>query len=463
MKKILLGALVLVAAILVGLPGYLGSQVEQRYQAQVDQIKRAGFKVLDQRYERGWFDAVAETRLGLLLPTELEAEMDEEVTFTIQSDIAHGPWLSAPFSGLAEINTRILVDDKSIFPEDYPAKINTLVAMDGSGETLIDFPKHMMEKEESKIDFGGLQGTVQFDSTFKEVDMQLTMPSVLISEDNAQGFAIQGVRIDTRSRPGSSGLALGGGAVVVDSMTVEVPEGGKFELAKLEIEAASSEQGEDKVSAGATYRFQLLDLEGQQYGPAEMQITVDNLPTSVLLEIQKGMEEIQANQSSIEQQQMAMMTMLFSSGPEFIASDPKLSINKLYLKTPEGEVKGDFSLQSVGLEWKDISNPAVIMERLQGAAQLTVPRAYLDKILLERMTNELRTQELLALEQGAEPQDQASIEEQAKMLANMQIDMMLGQGFLQQQDGMISASAKLDGGQLTVNGKAIPLPVPGAQ
>ena len=37
MKKVLLGALVLVAATSLGLPGYLGSQVEQRYQAQIDE------------------------------------------------------------------------------------------------------------------------------------------------------------------------------------------------------------------------------------------------------------------------------------------------------------------------------------------------------------------------------------------------------------------------------------------
>ncbi|MCG8429472.1 MAG: YdgA family protein [Chromatiales bacterium] len=466
MKKVLLGALVLVAATSLGLPGYLGSQVEQRYQAQIDELKKAGFTVLDHRYERGWFGAVAETRMGMPIPTEMEELVTEEVmnqlAITWQSDLSHGPWLSTPFSGLAEIDTKVVTGDDSPFVLDESANIHTLIAWDGSGEAQVDLPKLVFKVEEDEaLIFNSLQGTTQFDSALNEIDSEGSMSSLQFVDGDKQGFTMQGIRIESSTRPGNSGLNLGNSAITADSLSLQLPTAGDIVLTKVGIDVSGSEQGE-QVKAGVGYNFQQLDFGGQQLGPGELQITIDNLPASELLKMQQGMEEIRANPSVFEQQEM-MMALLLSSGPEFLASDPKLSIDKLHLKTPEGEVNGDFSLQSVGLAWNDVSNPAAIVERLQGAAKFSLPRAYLDKILLNMMTDQLRMQELITMEQGGEAQDPAAIEEQAKMMANMQIEMMVGQGFLQQTDGLISSTAKLDGGKLTVNGNAIPLPIPGVQ
>ena len=462
MKRVFWG-LVIVAIVLVAAPGYIGYKVEGHYQALVEQFEKSGFRRMDSRFDRGWFNSSAQSQFSLQLPSEVgSAALAEPLVFTLQSDVIHGPWIKTPFSGLAEIESLILVGGENIFPADYPAKIHTLVSLDGSGKTQVDLPETEIEPtgDRPAIQFGGLQGALQFDADFQDVNLDFNIPSINIGGQNNPVASINQVQINSHSWKNSSGLVLGDGRFTIGSVSAKPELGNGLTIEKINIEV-DSEERDDKVSANASYRFQDLRVGGDRFGPAEMQLAFEQLPSAVLLSIQQVMEEISRKQMQPAQQQMAMMSLLFSNGPALLASDPRFSLNKLHVVTPEGVVEGDFTLQSVGLEWKDISNPKVIMEKLLANAHINIPQVYLKKLLTLQMQRQILQQYQARQQAGEEVElpNQTSLEELSAGMAEGQLESLLAQGLLRKESDAYTAQMNMEAGLLTVNGKSIPLQI----
>ncbi|MET0106879.1 MAG: DUF945 family protein, partial [Sedimenticola sp.] len=59
---------VLLVAVLLAIPGYVGYQAQARYQVLVDRLERSGFRVSKHVYQRGWFGATAESDFVLPIP-----------------------------------------------------------------------------------------------------------------------------------------------------------------------------------------------------------------------------------------------------------------------------------------------------------------------------------------------------------------------------------------------------------
>ena len=73
------GRLLRVGGGLLAAPGFIGFNVEERYQAMIDRFEQAGFQVIDKRYERGWLGAAAETRFRTRLPHHRMADGQDKV------------------------------------------------------------------------------------------------------------------------------------------------------------------------------------------------------------------------------------------------------------------------------------------------------------------------------------------------------------------------------------------------
>lgn len=460
MKKVLLG-MTGVAVLLVAVPAYIGFNVEGRYQELVRQAEQSGFQAVQNQYQRGWFGSSAETQFSLQLPSDYSGEITEPVSFTLKSEVAHGPWIKKPLSGLAEINSSIFLDGENIFPEDYPAEIRTLISFDGSGHTLVDLPATDLQAngERPAIRFSGVKGELLFDAAFKDVNLDFRMPALQIGDIDAEVASINDVQISSHSWKNSTGLMLGGGRFVIGSLSLDTDQGDVIAIDKLSIEVDSHEQ-DQQVNAAATYRFQGLSVADEHFGPAEMEISIDRLASAVLLNIQQAVEELGSQQMQPAQQQIAMMSILLSNGPALLEGDPRLALSRFHLETPEGVVEGQFSVQTVGLLWQDVSNPGVILEKLLASGQLKIPQVYVNKLLALQMQKELMHQYQLHNGGGEELKmpDQSQLEDEAAMLAETQLENLLSQGLLQKQGGYLTAAMNMESGLLTVNGKSIPLP-----
>ncbi|OOZ36007.1 YdgA family protein [Solemya velesiana gill symbiont] len=459
---------VLIVAALLAIPGYVGHQVEARYQVLVARLEMSGFQVAKHIYQRGWFGANAETDFVLPIPAP-DADIPDnikEVGFSIHSDIVHGPLMPAGGIGLAEINTRILVDGENVFPEDYPAKIQIRVSWNGAGETLVDLPATVIPSNENRprIDFGGMSGQMLFNAGFSKIDTTMALPGLSVSEGEAKRMVLQGVRADSKSWLDESGLMLGGGVFEVDRFElVMIDDLTSIVLQEIGADVDSGKQGEN-VSGTITCRLKSADINGDLYGPAILEMSMGNLPAEVLVNIQQGMEEIQRQKLPQQQQAFAAMSVLMSNGPRLIKSDPKFSIDRFSVKTPQGDVEGRFSVQSIGLLWKEIANMQAIVQKLEAEAELKMPESFFRFLFAQQVRNQVVQQIEMRRQMGEEVEvpEPHELDAMADAAAEEQLQRLLFQEVLIRDGTMLSTQASLSSGLLSVNGKAIPLPVPGA-
>jgi uncharacterized protein YdgA (DUF945 family) len=464
MKKFFLLFVVLVAALLA-VPGVIGFKAESEYNRLVEQFAQSGFSVVVNDYQRGWFGARVETEFQLDVPqASMELPAADDLRFTLSSELVHGPLMPSGGLGLAELNSRVLVDGEQIFPEDYPVVMRTLIGLDGGGVTTIDLPATVLEAKEGRpeIDFQGMTGEISFSAGMADASADIRLSGVDFSEGEIKKLRVKDVTMVSDSSSSTSGLMLGKGQFSVGEFTLsDFATDTAISLKQLSVKVKSDLKGE-VVAGMAIYRLDSLSVNDELYGPAQLQISLDNLSADALFRMQQALEEIQGQQLNENQRGLAVMSVLMGNAPELLKNDPRLSIDNLSVKTPDGEIKAAFSLQSKGLEWKEISNAPVALSKLVASADLSMPEKYYLLLFQQQIKTQLMQQLQMQKNMGEEIEipDEADLEVLSMSAATEQLERLLAQEILlRQDDGVIFMQAQLSDGLLSVNGKAIPLPV----
>lgn len=462
MKRFLTLFVVLGAALLAA-PGVIGYQVETYYQGLLAQIGKGGLEVISQEYRRSWFGAEGRTTFLLKLPVGSDRTETEAFRFTLSSQIDHGP-LTVAGLGLARIQSEISAAGEAILPKDYQADINTLIEIGGRGITRIKLPAADVgaEGDRPAIHFEGMQGELQFDAAFEEVATQFSLPVLTLGDASRPLLQVAGISLHTRSSKGASGLMLGGGEFAIEKIGVKDPDGGTHvELAQLGIDAQSSAEA-DSVSAFVRYRVEKVQVDNQMYGPALLKLGFGNLSAAVLVEIQRAVEEINAQQLSDEKKGMALLSVLMGNASGLLKGNPVMTVDALSVQTPDGLIEGKLSLQAVDLEWKEITNVPVVLGKLIGDASLRIPEKILRILLQQKVQADLVRQ--FEQRRLVNPDSEMPTAEQLSIMSSnvveQQLVLLLGQEFLSKEGDTIFTNVKLADGLLSVNGKTIPLPAP---
>ncbi len=460
MKRFIALFVVLGVALLVA-PGVIGFQVEHYYQGLIQQFSRGGAEVVSQEYRREWFGAESRTGFLLRIPAGADRSQTETVRFSLVSQIVHGP-LTADGLRLADIQSDIQVEGESPLPAEYQAVIRTVIDIDGQGRTRIDLPAMEISASDQHpaIRFSGMDGEIRFDGDFEKVETDFALPTLRLSQGDGQLLEIEGLRFNSRFSKDSSGLTLGGGRFEIERFGLQESESDtRLELRQLAIEAESGAQG-TVVAANVRYRLEALQLDDTVYGPAEVRLGVGNLPPAVLLELQQSIEQINARQLADEQKGIELLNVLMASAPALLKSDPRVTIDKLSVQTPDGLVEGQLSVQSVGLELQEIGNTSAMLNKLVADAALRMPKRLFMLLLRQKLEADLLRQfeQRRLINPASELPDAEQLNAMVSTLADRQLELLLGQELLVEEGDSLATQAKLSGGLLSVNGKTIPLP-----
>lgn len=466
MRKFLILILILAGLLLLAVPAVVGMQTEQRYREMVGQLEMSGFRVTRHDYRRGWFDATAETDLELPVPDPgQQAASPNPVGFTLHSDITHGAFLfsGGEHGGELVIDTEILSQGKPLFPADYPAIIQTRVGLDGEGRTLIDLPAIELSATEGHpaISFQGAKGTLAFRADNSRLAMDVTMPHLQLDKGHQAGFELEGVSLNGDYVRGIEGLMLGATAMQAKRIEMSSAAGGpQLKMQNLDVRGESLAQA-GLIKGNIHYALDSMLVDGNTYGPIEVDVQVGNLSPVALAQIQQAMDELAGQQLPPQQRGMAVMGVLLNNGPELLKSNPRFAIERLHVQTPDGVIEGVFQVQPVGLEWAEISNMAAILNKLEAKAELQMPEplflALFEQQARQALVMQIQQQRMLG-ENVPEP-DPEQMAARVAALAQQQLDGLLQQEILVRKGTDISTAASLRSGLLTVNGKSLPLPV----
>lgn len=459
MKKYLL-LFVVIGALVLALPGIVGWQMEARYQELVERAEQAGLRVTANSYQRGWFAAAAETELEPALPKRAADVAAIDMRFKIRSRIDHGPLVTAGL-GLGEIDSEILVDGEQLFPDEYPASIKTLVALDGGGRMQLELPPLSLEPQSDRpaAEFSGLSAQLDFDPQFQANQLQAEMAGLVLSEGGSAVLEVGLVEMDSRSWAGPAGLTLGGGIFTMERLLFNNPaQDIAVALNGLSAEIESSDQGQ-QIGGSASYRLETAEIGGETYGPGEIRFEFSNFSAPVLARMQQEFEQMSQQDLSEQQQGMVVMSILLSSVPKLLENDPGLALRQLRLVTPDGVIEGHLALQSRGLKWEEIGDPAKLLGKLAADMSLRLPQRLLQLVLEQRVLNQIvqQYQQRESLGEEIEMPNAAQLQSMVEAEAEQQLSQLLGQGILEQDGDRLATVAVLADGLLTVNGKTVPL------
>ncbi len=464
MRKIVILLVLLMAAILIT-PGVIGFSAETRYKALLDGMAKNGLEVVQTKYQRGWFESTADTEFRIPLSGDAPALPDgapTEVRFSLHSDIKHGPLSSKGELVVAQVQSDLQAGGQPLFPDLEGGLFKTDIKLDGSGKMTADLPAMQSEPQAGKpgVQFEGLTGHLTFNAGVTEISLDLDMPQLALSGTDGQSFELQNLTLNSHSQQGVADLMFGKGRFAVQHMGFQNRVLGQG-VAIDDIDVSFNSDAQEKnVLFSIVYAFKALQVNDAVWGPAVLEIRMENLSADALAKMQRQMEEINEGNLPPNGQGMAVFTVLMETASELLPNDPVVAIPRFRVQTPDGVVEGDMRLQSHGLAWAEIGDAATALGKLEMKASLRMPETLWRTLLQQQARQQIQEMANLRRQLGeeVEPQSEEEIQELARLSAEQKLDSLLAQGLVVRSGTDVATVAGLSNGLLTVNGKTIPLP-----
>lgn len=447
----------LLLAVLLAIPGLVGTRAASHYQQLVDRIKANGAEVVSHRFHQGWFSSEAETQFAIPLPKAGAVGKGGSTIqrMTLVSTITHGP-LTESGIGIAEVESDLQLDGAPLFPPGYPALIKTFISVDGSGETRVDLPAADIPAagERPRMRFQGMQGELLFAADLQQVDLRITAAGLVMEKGGRRLLDLGSLTIESHTRQGIDGLTLGSGLLEVGRLElVDDGDGTVIRLEGIGIEAESSAE-DSSVRMSVVYRFALASVDGEAYGPGTIGLAVEHLPAGVLVKLQQTLDGIRRQPLSEVERQVAVMNTLVGVSGALLEGNPKLTIEPLHLQTGEGVVEGHLSIQPVGVQLADSKDLMKLLNKLVAKASLRMPETLYRTLFRQQIELQLSQQ----LGEGDQLPSDPEWQQRIQAAADRKVDQLLQQEVLVREGDRLVTEADLSDGLLSVNGKMIPLP-----
>jgi len=458
MKKLLVLFLLIVAASAAA-PGFLGMQAEKRYDALVNELQAAGYRITDRNYARGWFSSDARLQVELPLPQGEDAGAGP--TVLIKTHVVHGPFLGdadTPF-GLGRLDSEVWLDAEPLVVGDAEAPLQTRIGFGGGMHSTLRVPPRQLAFAGGTVDTAAVEGEFSFRDGDKLAVGAVALPSVRVAAADGGAGELAGLRLEVDLKRGPADLPVGGWRFGLERIAITPPAGAApFALDALELAVSSTANG-GIVDGVADYRLRSLTAEGETYGPFDMRLSVRGLPAEALSRVQAAMEELATEAASPEERSQALGVALLANADALLAGNPAIAIEHLRLDTPQGRAEGSLELKAVGLQVSQLRDPNAALRGIEGKAALRLPESLLNALLQQNARQQIMR---LVEEQGEDAAGPTAeeIEDIVAQHASQQIESLVAQEILTRDGGSVALAALLRNGLLTVNGKTVPLSLP---
>lgn len=479
MKKSLIAAGVIVALGIVWTGGawYTGKKLENHLSEMVAQanaqIKRtspeANVELAWQNYQRGVFSSQLQLVLRPVAGKENPwLKAGQSVVFN--EDVDHGPFPLAQLKkfnlipAMASVKTTLVNNDVSkplfdIAKGETPFVVNSRIGYGGDSRSAISLKPLNYEKDTRKVAFSGGEFELNADKNGNVVSLSGEAQSGLLDTVNEYNQRVQltfnGIKTEGTSTLASFGERVGSQKLTAEKIAISV-EGKEMALLEgMEINGKSDLVNDGKtINSQLDYSLNSLKVQNQDLGSGKLTLKIGqidgeawhqfsqqyNARTQALL----AQPEI-ANDPQLYQQKVTEA--FFGALPLLMKGEPVITVAPLSWKNAKGETALNLSLF--------LKDPATAQGEPQTLAEevdrslksldgkLTIPMD---------MATEFMTQ--VARLEGYQQDDAARLAQQ-----QVQGVAAMGQMFriTTVEDNTISTSLQYANGQVTLNGKKMPL------
>ena len=475
MKK--LAGFVIILAVLV-LGGYygMGFLTERTIKSNLQMLNQTNGLVADvQQYHRGLFSSDALIKWRLHIPERIVTD-DNGNSKTIAAQdyqletpiyIHHGPiiysndkmrfgmgYAKAQLPLPAEYNQQFndLFSSASTRPQ-FDLSIFVSYFMHNDIEMALPTFKLITKDGTGTFDWMGMHSSLNMSSSRDQIDGDLVIDGLTFSKADAK-VSLGRVSTEYNLHQTPAGLYLGDAKFNVPSFVVEAKNAVLLSIKELSMNSSSDIQ-DHLFRTNFNLGLQSVLANNKTYGPGALEISLRNLDADVLAQINQQANKIQ--NGTEEERQLAMIA-IFPELPKLFSQGVELEISKLTFKIPEGSIDGNLL---VSLPKGDNSNPAELIQKIQGHAKLKAPTALVKQLMQQAVAQQMarnpEMQQILIQQLQGNNTDPSQAPLTTDQITAMQTDKQIA---AMEQNGLVVLSGSdyviemnFDQGKLMVNGK----------
>lgn len=403
MKKLLI-SLCLITIVLLSTTYFVGEMVSRETQQLFSQKQSQGFSAKLISYDKRFLEATAVSEITI------EVEDETPVRLEVSSAIKH-----YPYKAVITNQIRFLDPEQQKKVQDYFSSENWISSVE---------EMNLLGKLSGQLKIlpGRYENTHELISTKAllvdyQLDLQNYSGSVQVSWHGAQGqtptlaFNIADLQMSSNFNLQSERSESDYVANIADIVIQQEGVRSQFQGLKLSGSSYAGAQADtiDNSNEWEIERYKTGNATGKEFTNNHIKFSVKGLYAPAVHMLSEAPDDLQKNQKALAQ--------LIEHGVQF-------TLEKLNSQTPWGEVDGalDVTLQQGALLADVIANPFILLDYISGKANLFLPEA------------------LLELPSVKEP-----------------LQMGIATGILERQDKKLILQTQFEQGELTVNGRVIPL------
>lgn len=409
MKKIV-GVVVILFVLLMG--GYygMGLMTERTLKQNIGEVNQTdGIFVDIENYNRGWFTSSAQLDVKITVPErvmkgaddQLQTIPEESYSMKIPFEVYHGPIAFTPsriYLGLGYGQTRIDLPDGleeqafTIFkPEStMPVlELGVFVSYLNSSQFKINLPgfKLVAKDNGGQIEWLGMNSNIHITHDMNSIEGNITIDGVNVVKDKIK--AILGKfsnKFDLRKT--DFGLYLGTAEVSLPSLIVSGNDKTVFQLDKFKA-LSDSDVNNGLLKSSFKTSVDKVVVQGRSYGPAKLEMSINNLDAKVLTDINEQANKLQHGNDA--QRQQAMFAIL-PQLPKLVANGAFFEVSTLNITMPEGDVSANLK---ISLPKGTEDNPFKLIQKVHGEGRVQVPAAIVTQLVEESVKMNLMQQSAL--------------------------------------------------------------------
>jgi uncharacterized protein YdgA (DUF945 family) len=398
-------------------------------------------------YHRGWYGSVDETMVEMsgaaldafpaLRPAAATASKSgadgTPFRFSFRTVIHHGPLCGAKCFALAGAETHVrftgLLQDSlaRLFGNEEPIAIHTRFGFFGGGSATMSSPafEHAQIGDDARLDWGGLDGTMNFGAQQDWYDFAATAPSLRL--EGAKGtLAIDGMSLDVRAKRALR--TLYGGDTRMELKRLSVTDSEKAQQFTVnDLLLVSENHAQDRfmsvsyqLGAGALVN-RLLTLSSAHVDVTWKHLGLESLESFLAAMRASGQQQNAAAAPAARAQ--SMMAAIKQPLEALLLDEPEMDVDRMSMATAQGQGLVTGVVRLPGVSAADFEAPALLLRKLDVRLDLAIDEAFLSGL------------------PGAA----------ANVLTQLQ--PMIDQGYITRSNGALRTQILFRGGQATLNGK----------
>ncbi|QBM18929.1 hypothetical protein MARI_30720 [Marinobacter sp. JH2] len=384
-KWTMIGSAVLLVAGVA--PWAVGYVTEQQWLEATEEVNQSQpfVRLETTRYQRGVFSAQASGTLALIDPKTGETD---QIGFEVA--ISHGVTGSlldfSPNGGWQHEGVQWL--------EDEEPSLTLETRLWGSAVIELQTPPVVLEQSDrpETVSASGGFARVDVSRMGEQAEVLMVWPELSILGPRAD-VKLQDLHVEQNMSLLSGDVWTGTGSVTLGALVVDSAEIPALSVSNVSFETLSEASNSGQtLDSEVVLAVEAVSVNDEAYGPHRVAVSVDHLDVASWNDFSSAMTDMQlmamdagADPRSAYEQQMALMQRFNESVRGLAASGFSVGIRELSLDTPEGEVQGSLDISHPELSEDERTNMLMVMQRLKGSVNLTMPLALAEKDPAVRM------------------------------------------------------------------------------